>query len=256
MLHADHLELSDPTQALPAVHDDELVEGGTGPRWTSLGELPAVAVRGVVLANELLDNLPFRLLERAAPGWQEVRLGSSDDGLHEVLVPAGPADAALAQRLAPEAGVGARLPVQAAAAAWLQGALGLLEAGRVLVLDYADRSASLAARPWSDWVRTYRDHEPGTGPFEDLGAQDVTCEVATDQLARVRRPDLDRTQADLLEAHGIHDLVEQGRRHWVERAHIGDLEALAARSRIREAEALVDPHGLGGFRALEWVVDG
>lgn len=254
LLHADHLELSDPSHALPAVRDDELTEGGSGPRWTSLGELPAVAVRGVVVANELIDNLPFRLLERHSDGWLEVRLGASGDGLHEVLVPADPADAALARRLAPDAGVGSRLPIQAAAAAWLHGALALLDAGRVLVLDYADRTAALADRPWRDWVRTYRGHQRGSGPFEDLGAQDVTCEVAVDQLARVRPPDLDRSQSEMLVAHGIHELVEDGRRRWNERAHVGDLEAMAARSRIREAEALLDPSGLGGFRALEWVV--
>ncbi|HEX9505552.1 MAG TPA: SAM-dependent methyltransferase, partial [Acidimicrobiia bacterium] len=33
---------------------------GLGPITTALGELPAIALTGVVLANELLDNLPFR----------------------------------------------------------------------------------------------------------------------------------------------------------------------------------------------------
>ena len=35
---------------------------------------------------------------------------------------------------------------------------------------------------------------------------------------------------------------------------LGDLSALRARSRIREAEALLDPTGLGSFRALEWLI--
>jgi hypothetical protein len=39
---------------------------------------------------------------------------------------------------------------------------------------------------------------------------------------------------------------------WVERAHIGDLAAVRARSRVREAEALVDLDGLGAHRVLEW----
>jgi hypothetical protein len=46
--------------------------------------------------------------------------------------------------------------------------------------------------------------------------------------------------------------VDEGRRTWKERAHLGDLRAIAARSRITEAEALVDPGGLGAFRVLEW----
>ncbi|MFT7474077.1 MAG: hypothetical protein ACI81L_000993, partial [Verrucomicrobiales bacterium] len=35
---------------------------------------------------------------------------------------------------------------------------------------------------------------------------------------------------------------------------VGDLAALKARSRIREAEALVEMTGLGGFTVAEWVV--
>ena len=41
---------------------------------------------------------------------------------------------------------------------------------------------------------------------------------------------------------------------WDERAARGDLAALRARSRVREAEALTDPSGLGGFSVVEWVV--
>jgi hypothetical protein len=48
--------------------------------------------------------------------------------------------------------------------------------------------------------------------------------------------------------------VEEGRRIWHERAHLGDLTAIKARSRVREAEALLDPDGLGAFQVLEWAV--
>jgi hypothetical protein len=59
-------------------------------------------------------------------------------------------------------------------------------------------------------------------------------------------------QADWLRAHGIDQLVEDGRAVWRERAAIGDLAALRARSRVGEAEALLDPEGLGAFSVLEW----
>jgi hypothetical protein len=61
------------------------------------------------------------------------------------------------------------------------------------------------------------------------------------------------SQADFLTHHGIRDLVDAGRLAWSERAGIGDLEAIRARSRTIEAAALVDLDGLGGFTALEWV---
>ena len=76
-------------------------------------------------------------------------------------------------------------------------------------------------------------------------------EVAVDQLAA--GADV-TTQASFLRANGIDDLVAEGRRRWAERAGVGDLAALRARSRITEAEALLDPAGLGGFTVLEWRV--
>lgn len=41
---------------------------GTGPLVCALPDLPAQPVSGVVLANELLDNVPFRLFERVRVG--------------------------------------------------------------------------------------------------------------------------------------------------------------------------------------------
>jgi SAM-dependent MidA family methyltransferase len=236
--------------------DSPSAEGGLGPRVVSLGEMPTLPVTGVVLANELLDNLVFRVLERAEQGWSEVRVGLTGDELPlvELLVPADDADARLADRLAPDAVVGARVPLQRAAADWLGRALALIERGRVVVLDYGATTADLAHRPPEEWIRTYRAHGRGGSPLEDLGRQDITCEVALDQLALVRPPAAHRSQAEFLAAHGIDDLVAEGRRIWAERAHLGDLAAIRARSRIGEAEALTDPTGLGAFHVLEWPV--
>ena len=227
---------------------------GTGPVTTALTELPAGTFTGVVVANELLDNLPFRLLERAAAGWQEVLVGEARGGLAELMVDAPPELAADADRFAPDAPVGGRIPIQRAAAAWVREALGVLQRGRLAVIDYADTTPSLAARPWTDWLRTYRGQDRGGAPLEHPGAQDVTCEVAVDQLAHVRQPASDRSQAAFLADHGIDQLVEDGRAEWQARAHVGDIAALKARSRVNEAAALTDPAGLGAFRVLEWVV--
>ncbi|MGH9279642.1 MAG: SAM-dependent methyltransferase [Acidimicrobiales bacterium] len=224
---------------------------GLGPLVTSLAELPAGPFEGVVVANELLDNLAFRLLERGDGGWDEVRV---DHELRELAVEAPPDAAREADRLAPEAPPGGRIPLQHQAQAWLRSALGSLVRGRVVVIDYADSMPSLATRPWTEWVRTYRSHGRGGHPLEHLGEQDITCEVAVDPLAHVRPPVADRAQSDFLRAHGIDRLTEAAREHWQERAHVGDLDALTARSRVGEAAALTDPEGLGGFRVLEWDV--
>lgn len=231
---------------------------GIGPLVTALEELPALPVANVVLANELLDNLPVDLLEYRDGRWQEVRVAAAEatgDELVEVLVPAPAPVAAESDRLAGAGGApreGARIPRQAAAAEWVRQALATVAAGRVIVIDYAEATAALARTPWLEWLRTFRQHRANFPPLQAPGTQDITCVVAIDQL---HPPADDRSQADWLAEHGIDQLVEAARTTWWERAAIGDLAALAARSRVLEADALTDPAGLGGHRVLQWIVD-
>jgi SAM-dependent MidA family methyltransferase len=235
--------------------DDEVHHiTGTGPVVAVLDDLPLVSVSGVILANELLDNIPFRLVERTTDGWSEVLVGAEGDVLHEVLGAAAPDVAVEADRLAPAAPVGGRIPLQHAAAAWLRRALGVIAEGRIIAVDYADETPSLASRPVEEWLRTYRGHGRGQAPLDAPGEQDVTCEVAVDQLARVRPLTSDRSQAEWLADHGIDDLLAQATEAWEARAHIGDLEALRHRSRVTEGATLTDRAGLGAFRVLEWVL--
>jgi len=241
---ADHLPLEDPALAFaPDRAEDEdgdvhPPEVATGPIVVSLDSLPRLHGFAVVIANELLDNVPVDILERRDGRWHEVRVGLELDELVETLVPADGPDIAARD--------GARVPVQTAAARWVRDAR---DCGSVVAFDYADTTASMATRDASEWLRTYRGHRRGDAPLRGLGSQDITCEVAVDQLlppARVTQ------QAAWLRAHGIDELVEDGKRVWEERKHIGDLEAMRARSRVNEAASLTDPESLGGFFVLEW----
>jgi SAM-dependent MidA family methyltransferase len=258
--HGAHLPLEIPALVLPpmdAETDQPVPEAPRGPLCASLAALPRLpGTRCVVLANELLDNLPFDIAERTPAGWHEVRVGhgpTPGPPLVEVLVPLDDGRAALLDRLAPAAGAGARVPLQGAAAAWLREALATAGSqGRVVVFDYARSTAELAGLGPDRWLRTYRSHAPGRGWLDGLGEQDITCEVAIDQLAAVQPPARDLDQGEWLRSWGLDELVAEGRRTWSQRAHIGDLAAVAARSRVTEAEALADPSGLGAFRVLEW----
>jgi SAM-dependent MidA family methyltransferase len=232
----------------------------------------------VVLANELLDNLPFGLVELLAPGALGEEVGDRDGVWAEVVVDlAGPDDARSgpgAPRLAERfvaldparqgwcwgragrgAAVGARLPVQAEAAGWLGAALDLAAGGLVVAIDYTTTTPEAAARPWTQWLRTYASHGRAGHPLEAPGSADITCEVALDQLAMVQPPTTVQTQADFLQAHGLDTLVQAGRDAWHDARVEGgqtDLAAIAGRSRVHEAEALVDPAGLGAFTVMEW----
>ena len=125
-------------------------------------------------------------------------------------------------------------------------------AGSVHVLDYCRATtAELAGLPWREWLRTYRGHERAGHYLADPGSCDITTDVALDQLPPA---DVVSTQAQFLRRWGIDDLVEEGRRYWEANATQPDLAALRMRSRVAEAEALLDPSGLGGFTALEYRV--
>ncbi len=127
-----------------------------GPLVVSIESLPPTGAH-VVLANELLDNLPVRLLERTAEGWAEVGVGSDFDG---ALAADRAAACACRHR---GASSGSRVAWQEGAARWLREALEL--APRVVVFDYMTTTAQMAARPSTDWLRTYRGHDRGGSPF-------------------------------------------------------------------------------------------
>ena len=225
--------------------DDPEPVGGVGPIVTALDDLPALGFEGVILANELLDNLPFDVIERTAAGWLEIRVGL--DGNRFVEVPVA-ADTSVSPPF--DAPVGSRLPLQRGIDAWLAACGAALHRGVVAVIDYAAPAAEVAARGGHGWLRTYRAHRRGDDPLEVPGTQDITTDIVTESLhqATVRAGFTvarETTQAVWLADLGIDDLVESGRRQWETRAHLGDLEAVAGRSRITEAAALTDPSGLG-----------
>ena len=212
---------------------DEVVEG-MGPIATSLDDLPGVAFTGVVLANELLDNLPVRIVERRADGWSEVRIGLGDGGaLVETVVAADPELTAEADEVAGSTTVppGARLPVPEVAAEWLARVAFVLRRGKIVLVDYVARVEELLARGPDGWLRTYREHGRGTEPLDVPGAEDITCDVPLEYLATVARAGLeierDTTQAEWLGELGVDELVAEGRAIWRAPEHM----AISRRSR-------------------------
>ena len=227
-----------------------IADADVSERVAAVLDLPAGPFVGVVLANELLDNLPFRLLERSETGWQEIHV--APEGAVEVLRDASADAAAMAEALAPDAAPGARVPLQLKAAVWVRRALRSLERGRLLTFDYGvRRTAELAQRPQSEWLRTYRSQRRGHEPLEAPGTADITCDVAFDQLPSGATLS---TQAEWLAAAGIDTVTADARALWQRSRSHPTAETLAARRLLDEAAALTDPDGMGAFRAAEWRV--
>jgi len=213
----------------------------------SVATMPTEPLDGVVVANELLDNLPFRLAV-FDQGWREAFVDVGTDGRFvEVLsAPIDPAPAFLPATTQ----FGARAPLVDRAAAFVTAARRLVRSGSVVAIDYGTPiTAMLAGRPYRDWLRTYRSNERGDHYLAAPGTQDITIDVPIDQLPE---PDTVRAQAQFLQLWGIDELVAEGKRIWEEQAARPGLEAMEMRSRVSEAEALLDPTGLGGFLVAEW----
>ena len=213
----------------------------------SQSTMPHEPMVGMIIANELLDNLPFRLFVFDGV-WQEAFVAKHGEMFVEVLRKVNDLPEWLPQ-VAPH---GARVPVQSAAAKWLARCLGVLQSGSVTIFDYCSTSSDAIAKPWRDWLRTYRQHELGEHYLRHPGSQDITSHVMIDQLQLVRQADRVETQAGWLIRNGINQLVDDGRNYWQANAAKPDVKAMKMRSRVSEFEALCDPDGLGNFKVLEW----
>lgn len=217
------------------------------PQVISQDQMPCEPFVGMIIANELLDNLPFRLFVFDNK-WQEAFVVEQDGKFLEVL------------RIVDDAPVwlpdnpihGTRLPVQQQAQKWLASSLQMLEHGSLMAFDYCMTTTIAATKPWRDWLRTYRQHELGRHYLSQPGEQDITSHVMIDQLAVITAPNSVARQRDWLIEHGINVLVDEGRALWQTQAAKPNLQAMLMRSRVSESESLCAQDGLGSFTVLEW----
>ena len=208
--------------------------------------MPDGPITGVILANELLDNLPFRLFVFDG-SWMEAFVSQASGGQFvEVLRTPDVVPNCLPQT----APLGSRAPIQDDAASWVSDSLAKISNGRLLLFDYCSNSTSeIALTPWREWLRTYRDQGRGMHYLSDPGSQDITSQVMIDQLSTGF---ITSTQADFLAQWGIDELVREGNAYWESMKTAPDVAAMKMRSRSTEAKSLIDQTGLGSFTALSW----
>jgi len=235
--------------------EEFIASADVGPRFASCSSMPASIV-GVVVANELLDNLPFEIVRHDGRGAFErfdVELvgHDGDEPVFEFVTTVFEPERDEATILS-TATAGEWTPLQRWARAWVRETIDRIERGTLLVIDYGATTADLAARPAMGWLRTFAGNERGGHPLDSPGTRDITADVAIDQVSIDHAPSLLTSQRAYLTDLGIEVLVEEGRRIWAERATAPDVAALRARSRIGEAEALTEAGGLGDFVVLEW----
>ncbi|HTT26288.1 MAG TPA: SAM-dependent methyltransferase [Thermoplasmata archaeon] len=240
----EHVLIDLPGPRLLAVGERVRAHGGPG-AWTVrtaavLGDRGPM--RGVILANELLDALPFRRLVRRHGAWRELGVGARDGALvweeADLVRPIGPPDL-------PELPEGALLEISEAAEAWVRQAADLLVDGNLLLLDYGFVESEGTPGGPNGTLRALRGHRavdaldgPGTA---DLSAfVDFTRIRAAAERAGLRELAF-RRQPEALGAWGFESVLAEA---------LQSAGSAEAQVRIRlAAKNLI--FGFEGFRVLE-----
>jgi SAM-dependent MidA family methyltransferase len=219
--------------------------------WASgLAELEPLA--GVVLANEVLDNFPVRLLEIGDSGLLEVKVGLDESGLCEVPVPAPEGWLPAMDWLEP----GDRFEVICGLDDWCSRARAALRTGCLLVIDYGDVEPDIWVRRPAGSLVTYRSGQLGLDSLRQPGSRDITAHVNFSELGRAaQRAELVpcplRTQREWLHSLGLANVIEELRNEeaiarW-EGRHGDWVGLVAERSRV---ESLAASGGLGDYLVL------
>ncbi|MDP9296797.1 MAG: SAM-dependent methyltransferase, partial [Actinomycetota bacterium] len=199
---------------------------------------------GCVIANELLDNLPFRRVRGSERGPLEIRVGLESSRLVEVETPC---DAELAVLMLDELAPGSERAIPTGALAFVEDVAEVLVDGYAVLIDYEGGRNDLHG---------YRGHRVVEVDLDRPGTADITAGVDLDAVAaRAERAGLHVfgtvSQSDALASLGYERWAIQEREHQgaLLRGSSG-LEAVRTWSSRNAAAELVDPAGLG---RLNWL---
>jgi NADH dehydrogenase [ubiquinone] 1 alpha subcomplex assembly factor 7 len=231
-VHWTHVERSPAHRAKQASGDRRLAWAQQMPRLDT----------AFLVANEFLDALAFKWLQRTETGWSEIKVTWDGQAFAETLVPSD---------LSPPANVppGIRIAFHQAAPTWLRDTGAALKRGEALIIDYGERY--LWGEEFPDGtVRTYRRHEYAGTPLEAPGDQDITASIDFAELAAWARQAGWReawygTQESWLIERGILDALNATPRHTTAGA--------SAYLRLRQ---LLLPTAFGAFKVQRLVRPG
>lgn len=209
-------------------------------------------IRGVVVANELVDNLPMALAQRVDGTWRERRVGLDRDALTFVDAPPRPEVLDWLDAYAGDVGEGGWVEVQLVARSWLAEVIDRMQSGAIVLFDYGDTAENLLSRRQDGTLRTYRAHHLGPHPLDEPGETDITADVNFTALMDLAPLTSLHRQDEFLARLGLRERLSELRRAELEAARSGDeMERLRFRTLKTEAETLLHPRGLGDFRVLE-----
>ena len=207
-------------------------------------------VRGVIVANELLDNLPMALAQLIDGKWRERWVGFDGDRLNLVDREPRPEILEWLGRYSGPVPDDGWVEVQLEAQSWVRSAVDALSEGALLVFDYGDTADGLSTRRAAGTLRTYRGHHLGPDPLDEPGETDITADVNFSALLDTGFPTRLMRQDEFLVEHGLGETRRQ-LEHSLRERRTDDMDSMAIRSELLEIDTILHPRGLGDFRVLE-----
>jgi len=209
-------------------------------------------IRGVVIANELLDNLPMALAQRIDGRWRERWVGAEDENLVFVDAEVRGEVRGWLDTYAGPVDEGGWVEVQLEARRWVSDVLERMIEGSILIIDYGETAENLRARRRDGTLRTYRAHHLGPHPLDEPGETDITADVNFTALLDIAPTTTLHRQDHFLASLGLRKRLTDLRKLELDAARAGDdMERLRLRTLKTEVETLMHPRGLGDFRVLE-----
>ncbi len=151
-------------------------------RWVDdLGALPFFD--GVHFSNELVDALPFHLVQSDGRSWRELYVAAEQE---ELVFEANEPGSALTRPLEtlPQRAKGTIAELRPAACDWIHALAERMNRGFVLTIDYGfPRDELLASHRTEGTYCCYRAHRRDSRPLEDPGEKDISAHVDFTSLA-------------------------------------------------------------------------
>jgi SAM-dependent MidA family methyltransferase len=147
-------------------------------RWVnSLNDLAPIT--GIVLANELLDAIPVRVVDFSEDRWQEVRVVVENDAFKFISEPIiDPLLAAMIDKIPGPVPQPYRTEINLGALDWFRSAVGNLRRGFVLLIDYGySRTDYYSPLRTEGTLTAYRNQRRQKNIFEGIGETDITAHV-------------------------------------------------------------------------------
>jgi SAM-dependent MidA family methyltransferase len=223
--------------------------------FQSIGEMPPID-QGVIIANEVLDNLPVHIVERRGQQLQELWVGEREGRFVPLLqAPSTPDIERFLARHQIALQDGMRLEVGLAAELFTRQVTELLRWGAVVFIDYGAEQETLAERPEGTMV-CYSGAGTDTDPFDEPGDKDITVFANWSVVRRtLESAGLETigpsTQREILMQLGLAELDARFRAEHTKAMVSGKGgDAVRALSRRQALGALSDPSGLGGLQVL------